>query len=117
MKLKQILLTVAISAASAVGSVALYNKYLPSDSVSVGTAEKGLPANYAGFFDGKTGSPAEGLDFTKAANAAVPAVVHIKTKIPAQKISNNLPRTNRRGFDDFFDQFFGEGFGPNIIPE
>ena len=117
MKLKQILLTVAISAASAVGSVALYNKYRPSDSVSVGTAEKGLPANYAGFFDGKTGSPAEGLDFTKAANAAVPAVVHIKTKIPAQKISNNLPRTNRRGFDDFFDQFFGEGFGPNIIPE
>jgi Do/DeqQ family serine protease len=74
-----------------------------------------LPANYAGFFDGKTGTPAEGLDFTNAANAAVPAVVHIKTKIPAKRVTNNLPRN--RNFDDFFDQFFGEGFGPNIIPE
>jgi Do/DeqQ family serine protease len=115
MKFKQLLLIVAISAGSAVGSVALYNKYLNSDNVTVGSAEKGLPANYAGFFDGKPGAPAEGLDFVKAANSAVPAVVHIKTKIPAKKVSNNLPRN--RGFDDFFDQFFGEGFGPNIIPE
>ncbi|HEU0110794.1 MAG TPA: trypsin-like peptidase domain-containing protein [Flavisolibacter sp.] len=115
MKLKQVFLIVAISAASAVGSVVVYNKYFDSKTVSVGSAEKGLPVNYAGFFDGKTGTPAEGMDFTKAANAAVPAVVHIKTKIPAKKVSNNLPRN--RGFDDFFDQFFGEGFGPNIIPE
>jgi Do/DeqQ family serine protease len=115
MKFKQLLLIVAISAGSAVGSVALYNKYLNSDNITVGSAEKGLPANYAGFFDGKPGAPAEGLDFVKAANSAVPAVVHIKTKIPAKKVSNNLPRN--RSFDDFFDQFFGEGFGPNIIPE
>ena len=115
MKFKQLLLIVAISAGSAVGSVALYNKYLNSDYVTVGSAEKGLPSNYAGFFDGKPGAPAEGLDFVKAANSAVPAVVHIKTKIPAKKVSNNLPRN--RSFDDFFDQFFGEGFGPNIIPE
>ncbi len=115
MKFKQLLLIVAISAGSAVGSVALYNKYLDHDSVSVGSADKGLPANYAGFFDGKPGAPAEGLDFVKAANSAIPAVVHIKTKIPAKKVSNNLPRN--RSFDDFFDQFFGEGFGPNIIPE
>jgi serine protease Do len=93
----------------------LYNKYLNSENITVGSAEKGLPANYAGFFDGKPGAPAEGLDFVKAANSAVPAVVHIKTKIPAKKVSNNLPRN--RNFDDFFDQFFGEGFGPNIIPE
>lgn len=115
MKLKQILLIVAISAGTAVGSVALYNKYVDHENVSVGSAEKGVPANYAGFFDGKPGAPAEGLDFVKAANAAVPAVVHIKTKIPAKKVSNDLPRN--RSFDDFFDQFFGEGFGPNIIPE
>jgi Do/DeqQ family serine protease len=115
MKFKQVLLIVAISAGSAVGSVALYNKYLNSENITVGSAEKGLPANYAGFFDGKPGAPAEGLDFVKAANSAVPAVVHIKTKIPAKKVSNNLPRN--RNFDDFFDQFFGEGFGPNIIPE
>ncbi|SHE88139.1 trypsin-like peptidase domain-containing protein [Flavisolibacter ginsengisoli] len=115
MKFKQVLLIVAISAGSAVGSVALYNKYLNTENITVGSAEKGLPANYAGFFDGKPGAPAEGLDFVKAANSAVPAVVHIKTKIPAKKVSNNLPRN--RNFDDFFDQFFGEGFGPNIIPE
>jgi Do/DeqQ family serine protease len=115
MKFKQVLLIVAISAASAVGSVVLYNKFFNTDTATVGSAEKGLPANYAGFFDGKPGAPAEGLDFVKAANTAVPAVVHIKTKIPAKKVSNNLPRN--RGFDDFFDQFFGEGFGPNIIPE
>lgn len=114
MRLKQVILIVAISAASAVGSVALYNKFT-NHPTAVGSAEKGIPANYAGFFDGKTGTPAEGLDFTNAANAAVPAVVHIKTKIPAKKVSNNLPRN--RNFDDFFDQFFGEGFGPNIIPE
>jgi serine protease Do len=114
MKLKQVLLIVAISAASAVGSVVVYNKFFNQPS-TVGSAAKGLPVNYAGFFDGKTGTPAEGLDFTNAANAAVPAVVHIKTKIPAKRVTNNLPRN--RNFDDFFDQFFGEGFGPNIIPE
>jgi len=116
MKLKQVFLIVAISAVSAVGSVAVYNKYFNPGIAAVGSAEKGLPANYAGFFDGKTGSPAEGLDFTKAASSAVPAVVHIKTKIPAQKRTNNLS-SRSRNMDDFFDQFFGEGFGPNIIPE
>ncbi len=115
MKIKQILLIILVSAVSAVGSVALYNHFSGERTSVVGSAEKGLPVNYAGFFDGKTGTPAEGLDFTRAANAAVPAVVHIKTKIPAKKVTNNLPRN--RGFDDFFDQFFGEGFGPNIIPE
>jgi serine protease Do len=115
MKIKQILLIIAISAASAVGSVALYHQFSGDRTVAVGTAQNGLPVNYAGFFDGKTGTPAEGLDFTRAANTAVPAVVHIKTKIPAKKVTNNLPRN--RNFDDFFDQFFGEGFGPNIIPE
>ncbi|MGZ3840034.1 MAG: trypsin-like peptidase domain-containing protein [Flavisolibacter sp.] len=115
MKFKQVLLIVAISATSALGSVVLYNKFSNPLTVTVGSAEKGVPVNYAGFFDGKPGAPAEGLDFVKAANAAVPAVVHIKTKIPAKKVSNNLP--NNRGFDDFFDQFFGQGFGPNIIPE
>lgn len=115
MKFKQILFIMAISAGSAVGSVALYNHFTSSPNTVVGSAEKGIPANYAGFFDGKAGSPAEGLDFTKAANASVPAVVHIKTKIPARKATNGISR--QRGYDDFFDQFFGEGFGPNVIPE
>ena len=114
MKLKQILLIMGISAVTAVGSVWTYNEF-NDQQVVLGTNEKGLPANYAGFFDGK-GNPAEGVDLTKAANAAVPAVVHIRTKIPAKKLTNNVPSQRSRGlFDDWFDDFFGNG--PNVIPE
>lgn len=116
MKLKHVLLIIVLSAATSVGSIALYNTFVTSPSSSIGNSNRDLPVNYAGFFDGKAGAPAEGLDFVRAANAAIPAVVHIKTKIPAKKVTNNLPRRGG-GFDDFFDQFFGEGFGPNIIPE
>ncbi|RYZ29031.1 MAG: PDZ domain-containing protein [Chitinophagaceae bacterium] len=115
MKLKQILLIVGISAFSAVGSVAIYNKITDNKAAHVGTAENGLPANYAGYFEGKNYSPADPVDLTKAASAAAPAVVHIKTKIPAKKVSNDLPR-RRSIMDDFFGDMFGE-YGPNIIPE
>jgi len=117
MKWKQILLVVAISAVSAVGSVGIYNKYFNKQTFLVGSAQNGLPVNYAGYFDGKTGTPSESTDFVKASNIAVPTVVHIKTKIPAKKISNDLPHRRNGNIDDFFNQFFGEGFGPNIIPE
>jgi len=117
MKLKQIFLIIAISSASAFGSVALYNKYMNSQSVVVGEARDKMPVNYAGFFDGKPGTAADPVDFTKAANAAVPAVVHIKTKIPARRVSNNLGR-NQQDLDGIFDQLLGQGgFGPSIIPE
>ncbi len=118
MKWKQVLLIVAISSASAVGSVALYNKFSnDKDEIIVGEANGKLPANYAKFSE-IPGAPADPIDFTKAANAAVPAVVHIKTKIPARRVTNNLPnRRNNNSIDDFFDQFFGPGFGPSIIPE
>jgi Do/DeqQ family serine protease len=114
MKWKQILLVVGISAVTAVGSVWTYDKLTDQPS-ALGSNEKGIPANYAGFFDGK-GNPADVVDLTKAANTAVPAVVHIKTKIPAKKLSNNVPTQRNRGmFDDWFDDFFGNG--PNVIPE
>ncbi|MGZ3952405.1 MAG: S1C family serine protease, partial [Flavisolibacter sp.] len=117
MKWKQILLIVAISSVSAVGSVALYNKISQKQEVVVGEAHEKLPANYAKFFD-SNGNASEPFDFTKAASTAVPAVVHIKTKIPARKVTNDLPnRRNNNSIDDFFDQFFGPGFGPSIIPE
>src|SRR5438876_12441908 len=83
MKWKQFLLIVSISAGSALASVWGYNKFAHKHETFVQTAN-GVPVNYAGFFDGKNSSgPA---DFTKAANAAVQAVVHIKTKIPAKKV-------------------------------
>jgi Do/DeqQ family serine protease len=110
MKLKQILIVAGISAVTAVGSVWTYDQ-LKKPEIVLGTTEKGLPANYAGFFDGKANT-AEGVDLTKAANAAV----HIKTKIPAKKLTNNVPTQRSRGFfDDWFDDFFGNG--PNVIPE
>jgi Do/DeqQ family serine protease len=117
MKWKQLFLIIAVSAFSAVGGVWTYNKFMAngsSDADRIGTTSNGLPANYAGFIDGKTGAPAEGVDLTKAANAAVPAVVHIKTKIAARKQTNDLPR-QRSIFDDFFNDF--PGYGPNMIPE
>jgi serine protease Do len=115
MKLKHVLLTVVISSASALGSVALYNKITYNKADYIGSAQNGLPANYAGYFDGKNFTSADPVDLTKAASTAVPAVVHIKTKIPAKKVSNDLPR-RRSMMDDFFGDVFGE-YGPNIIPE
>jgi len=112
MKLKQLLLIISISAGSALATVWGYNKFT-SHKTAFAQTQGGLPVNYAGFFDKSTsGDP---VDFSKAANSAVQAVVHIKTKIPAKKISNELPRSRGNGLDDWFNQFFD--FGPNIIPE
>ena len=112
MKWKQFLLIVAVSASSAVASVWGYNKFHGQQTAYL-QGRDNIPANYAGFFDGKTTGAAEPVDFTKAASASVPAVVHIKTKIPAKKVSNDVPQ--RRGFfDDWFDDFFGQG---GVVPE
>src|SRR5690606_31090258 len=85
---------------------------------TIGVAVDGkMPVNYANFID-EDGSNAVPSDFTKASQTSIPAVVHIKTKIPAKKLTNDLPE--RRGsmdpFEDFFGDFFG-GMGPQIIPE
>jgi len=106
MKWKQLMLVVAVSAVSAVGSVWTYNKVTTTHTASVQITDGKLPANYAGFFDNVTGA-ADPIDFTKAASMAVPAVVHIKTKIPAKRYSNNLPRNRGNSMDDLLEQFFG----------
>jgi len=114
MKWKQLLLIVGVSAASAVGSVWAYEKITTKKSSFIQSSDSKLPANYAGFTGNIAGVPADAIDFTKAANAAVPAVVHIKTKIPARRINNDLPR-RRNSAEDWFEQFFN--FGPTIQPE
>ena len=117
MKWKQILLIIGISAVSAVTSVWVYGKFYPKQSSFVQTANGNLPVNYAGYFDNVAGG-GEPVDFTKAANTAVPAVVHIKTKIAAKKANNQLPRTNRgNSMEDLFEQFFNNGFGNQTQPE
>jgi serine protease Do len=114
MKLKQVLLIIAISAVSAVSSVWLYGKFSRQEKNFVQSSDGNVPANYAGFFDNVAGA-GEPVDFTKAANSAVPAVVHIKTKIPAKRINNQLPRNRGNSMEDLFEQFFN--FGPQIQPE
>jgi Do/DeqQ family serine protease len=120
MKWKQALLIVAISASSAVGSVWVYGKLANRNIIGIVQGENGkLPVNYARFNDNIAGMPGDPVDFTKAAAAAVPAVVHIKTKISARKIVNELPRSrNGSGNDmeDLFRQFFDNN-GPQIQPE
>lgn len=120
MKLKQILLIVAISAVSAISSVMVYSRFFSGKKSSFvqATEEGKVPVNYAGFYDNETGA-GEPVDFTKASSAAVPAVVHIKTKIPAKKVSNNLGRNrNNGGMEDLFERFFGEDiFNQRIQPE
>ncbi len=115
MRWKQILMIAVISASTAVGSVMAYNHFFDKKELAIGTAQNGMPANYAGFFDGKMNGVTDLVDFTKAANSSVPAVVHIKTRIPAKKQTNDVPRRRNNGFfDDMLDEFFGN---PNSFPE
>lgn len=109
MKWKQILAIVLISA-STTGATMWGVNHFSHDGTYVyqkdGDTGK-IPANYAGFngINGSTG-PA---DFSAAAEAAIPATVHIKTKA-TRTVSNNLPRNNP--FGDLFpdlDDFFGNG--------
>jgi len=116
MKLKHVFLIVVLSSVSAIASMWVYTTYFQKKNIPAQIDGK-LPANYAGFLDGNVANVPEEIDFTKAANTTVQAVVHIKTKIPARKISNGneLPRRNRGIFDDWFDQFFD--MNPMVIPE
>jgi serine protease Do len=114
MNFKSVLLVVAVSASTAVLSVWGYNKIQQRNNYVVQEAGK-LPVNYAGF---KNYSPENMVDFTAAATAATPAVVHIKTKTKAKQVSNTV--TRRSPFSDFFGDDFDDFFGGprmNIIPE
>ena len=115
MKFKQVLLIIALSATSAVGSVWAYNKFTSKKDGALVSADYKLPANYARFSDNVAGGAGDPIDFTKAASAAVPAVVHIKTKIPAKRI-NNIQRQRNSSVEDWFDQFFQQGM-PQVQPE
>jgi Do/DeqQ family serine protease len=116
MKLKQLLLITVVSAVSAIGSVWIYGKLIkkgPAAFVQQTNSGK-LPVNYVGYTENAAAAGAP-VDLTKAADAAVPAVVHIKTKTAAKKVTNELPRSRNRQLDNWFEQFFE--FGPQIIPE
>lgn len=124
MKFKQLAFTVFFSALTTLGVVWGYSKYIKNSNTFGGQTAGVLPSNYAkqtGLFDG-TGLPPGAVDFTVPAQAATPAVVHIKTKTNAKQISNSLPKTRQQnpfsdlfGDDDMMEQFFGRR--NNVIPE
>ena len=123
MKLKQILTTVAISAVTAFGVIWGYATYVSKTNTYGGQQAGVMPANYkyAGF-DGTGTPPGGAIDFTAPAEAATPAIVHIKTKTNAKQVNNGLPKRNQGNpFSDMFDddmlnQLFG-GRGRGVIPE
>lgn len=114
MNVKQALGVVFISAATAVGSMWGYNRFVDSGTYIYNPGDNNkIPANYAGFFEGRK-AVVNPIDFEAASKAATPAVVHIKTTTKARKVTNNLPR-NRDPFEDMFGDFFGPRM--QIIPE
>ncbi len=122
MKLKQVLFTAAVSAVTTIGVIWGYSTFIKKDNTYAGQQTGAVPSNYkyAGF-DG-TMPPNNAVDFTAPSAAALPAVVHIKTKTNAKQVNNNLPKTRQQNpfsdifGDDIFDQFFGNGRG-GIVPE
>ena len=122
MKIKQVLFTITISAFTAFGVMWGYNKFVTNNAGYAGQESGMVPANYkyAGLFDNNT--PPGAIDFTQPAAAALPTVVHIKTKTNAKQVNNNLPRNQRpkNPFSDLFgddmlEEFFGNRKG--YVPE
>src|SRR4051812_41411890 len=111
MKFNQFVAVVLISASTAVGSVWSYNHFTEKDTYQYQSSTSKLPVNYAGFFDGVTGKAATPVDFTDAANASIPATVHINTKSTG-RASNNVPR--RSPFSDLFGDGFDDLFGDRL---
>jgi serine protease Do len=123
MKWKQIVGTVALSAVTTLAVIWGTGTFFTKNNTYAGQQPGMVPANYkyAGLTDND--APAgSNIDFTAPAEAATPAVVHIKTKTNAKQVNNSLPkRQPNNPFSDFFDddmfnQLFG-GRGRNIIPE
>ena len=123
MKFKQVFATIIISAVTAFGVMWGYGAYQKNTN-SFGGQENGVvPVNYkyAGLLDNNN-TPPGSVDFTQPAAAALPTVVHIKTKTNAKQVSNNLPKNQRpkNPFSDFFgddmmEEFFGNRKG--YVPE
>lgn len=127
MNIRNLFFTVAVSAATAVASVWGYGKYYNTNGFSQDNGK--IPANYAAFYDGKDGKGNPDfrggggpVDFTVAAAAATPAVVHIKTKTKARTVANGGGQQRSNPFSDLFgdNDMFGDIFGqrgPQVIPQ
>lgn len=122
MKTKNIFFTVLISAVTTLAVIFGYNEYAHNGNNP--NFQSALPANYkyAGFLDSGNSPSGAPVDFTQAAAAAIPAVVHIKTLTNAKAVNNNLPQ-RQNPFSDLFgddllNQLFGQGGGQQrMLPE
>lgn len=123
MKFKQVFSTIVISAVTAFGVIWGYGKFVKNGNTFGGQENGVVPPNYnfVGLPENNTTPPGT-IDFTQPAAAALPAVVHIKTKTNAKQTSNNLPKSQRpkNPFSDLFgddmlDEFFGNRRG--YVPE
>jgi len=127
MKTRNIFFTVLISAVTTLGVLFGYNEY--NHNSNNPNFQTTVPSNYkyAGFLDSGNSPSGGPVDFTQAAAAAIPTVVHIKTTINAKTISNNLPQGQKNPFsdlfgdgngNDLFNQLFGQGGGSQrMLPE
>lgn len=122
MKTKNVLFTVLISAITTLAVIFGYNQYQHNNN-NPNFQATNIPSNYkyAGFFDANGNPSAAPADFTQAAAAAIPTVVHIKTKTNPKQVNNNLPQ-QKNPFSDLFDddmlnQFFGNGGRQRILPQ
>jgi serine protease Do len=117
MKAKHLWLVVAISIITTLGSVWAVGKLKSAGVVTYEQEAGGVPFNYASFSAGGAEGPkGYPIDFTAAASAATPAVVHIKTRISARAVVSK----RRNPFADLFGDDFGDFFGgaPNMqVPE
>ena len=121
MKPKHILSTILISALTTLGVIFGYTKFHQNNNPNFQSGFT-TPLNYkqAGFLN--DGSPNAGpVDFTQAAAAALPTVVHITTKTTPHQVNNNLPNQKNplsdMFGDDLFDQLFGNGNRQRSMPE
>ena len=121
MKTKHVLLTVLISAITTFAVIFTFNKI--DHNRNNPNFQSTLPANYkyAGFLDSGNSPMGGPVDFTQAAAAAIPTVVHIKTLTNAKTVNNNLPQQQNPFSDlfgdDLFNQLFGQGQRQRMLPE
>src|SRR6185503_205953 len=112
MKTRNIFFTFLISILTTLAVLFGYNKYY-HNSNNPNFQASNLPANYklAGYLDSGN-SPLGGapVDFTQAAAAAIPTVVHIKTMTNAKVVNNNLPQQKNPFSDLFGDDLFNQLF-------
>lgn len=118
MNKKLLLMVAGISAITGLLTAWGYGQLSTQKTTQVIDTEGKLPANYANF-NQSAKAAIYPVDFTAAATAATPAVVHIKTKINARTFTQPAPRSPFADLfgDDFFGDFFGNGQRQMRIPE